>query len=83
VLIRDGGSADEQGMSDPLSSVAGADLSSSVGIAVARKALEAAKSEGSAAVSLIRAAGAVGEQQESGTVAALPGEPGARFDTAG
>jgi len=69
-------------MSDALSAVGGVDLSSSVSVAVARKALEMAKLEGSAAVSLIRAAGSIGNNPGNPTGQAMPGEPGARLDLA-
>lgn len=70
-------------MSDPLSSVAGANLSSSISVAVARKALDVAKFEGAAAVSLIRAAGAAAGGGAQSTGNPMPGEPGARFHMQG
>jgi hypothetical protein len=83
LLIAEAPWTDERIMTDPLSSVAGMDPSSSISVAVARKALDAAKFEGAAAVSLIKAAAAVGERLQRSSGVALPGEPGSRLDTAG
>jgi hypothetical protein len=71
--------ADEPGMSDALARVSGVDLSSSVSVAVARKAMDAAKIEGSAMVRLIQSAAKI--QTDAPHRQAAPGEPGTRLDS--
>jgi hypothetical protein len=68
-------------MSDLLAGVGGTDLSSSISVAVAKKALDAAKAEGAAAAGLINAAAKVTESLTRRSVQAGPGSPGALLDT--
>ena len=59
-------------MTDP-SALSSVDLSSAVSVAVARKALDAQKAEGSQVVEMIRQAGEVGQQARRSAEAAKAG----------
>lgn len=67
-------------MTDLLGQIGAVDLSSAVSVAVAKKALDAAKAQGAASVSLIRAAGKAGQTAFNGRPAS-PAGVGRHLDT--
>ena len=67
---------------DAISAAASADMNSAIGIAVARKALDHAESQGEAVVSLLESAADLAQSTTRGRVAPTPGpgEGGAAID---
>jgi hypothetical protein len=70
-------------MADSLSGISGTDFSSAISVAVARKAMEAARFEGAAAVSLIKAASRADGRADTRADSALQGGARGRIDVIG